>query len=107
MAHTTHGSVLVRTLRQLHICSIINSKHTRMKQLIWIFAAVGLLATGCSKDEMEDNVTDGVSSVASSANGAMARVDGNTPEIWFQMNQGRMVIQFNGPIGNLPTELPP
>ncbi len=107
MAHTTHGSVLANAAWQPHICSIINSKHSRMKRLIWIFAAVGLLATGCSKDEMEDNVTDGVSSVASSANGAMARVDGNAPEIWFQMNQGRMVIQFNGPLGNLPTDCRP
>ena len=53
--------------------------------------------SGCSKDELEESVTEGVSAVATPTNG-QARFANPVaiPEVWFNQNQGRMVIQFNG-----------
>ncbi len=66
------------------------------KSIFLTLASVALLLVGCSKDELTENVSEGVSSVATPTNGH-ARL-GNTdamPEIWFNQNQGRMVVQFS------------
>lgn len=68
-----------------------------MRKTLTILAASALLMASCSKEELTENVADGVSSVATPTNGH-ARL-GNPdaiPEIWFNQNQGRMVIQFSG-----------
>ncbi|MCF8277476.1 MAG: hypothetical protein K9J17_12150 [Flavobacteriales bacterium] len=78
-----------------------------MKTSFLTLAAAALLLAGCSKEELTENAAEGVSSVATPTNG-QARF-GNPegiPEIWFNENQGRMMVQFRG-IGVLPENCRP
>ena len=65
-----------------------------MKTSFLTLAAAALLLAGCSKEELTENVAEGVSSVATSTNGnARFGNPNNQPGVWFQENQGRMILQ--------------
>lgn len=57
-------------------------------------AATTFIWTGCSKQELIENTSDGVSSVAipSNSNARLGNPDG-TPDIWFNENQGSMMLK--------------
>ena len=65
-----------------------------MRKILTVLAATVLLMAGCSKEELTDNVAEGVSSIATPSNGH-ARF-GNpdaTPEVWFNQDNGRMLLR--------------
>jgi len=66
-----------------------------MKKLLWSVAAMGLLATACSKDQVEEHVTEGGSALATPVGGS-ARF-GNPdalPEVWFDTYEDRMRVRL-------------
>lgn len=79
-----------------------------MKKLVAVLSVSALIIGGCSKEEIVEETipSDGVSTVATNSNGVKnTNTDG--PEIWFQENQGRMMMRLSGPIGTLPTDCRP
>ena len=65
-----------------------------MKTSFLTLAAAALLLAGCSKEELTEDVAEGVSSVATPTNGnARFRNPNSQPDVWFQENQGRMIIR--------------
>jgi hypothetical protein len=76
---------------------VSNQNLPNMKKLLWSVAAVGLLATGCSKEEVEEHVTEGVSALATPVGGsAKSNNNGGTwnfhvwNEAWFNQGQGSL-----------------
>ena len=68
-----------------------------MKTSLWTIAAATLLLAGCSKEEITENVTEGVSSVATPTNGnARSSNPDNLPDVWFNKNNGRMNVRLKG-----------
>lgn len=65
-----------------------------MKTSFLTLAAAALLLAGCTKEELTENVSEGISSVASPTNGnaRFGNPDG-MPDIWFNENQGRMLLR--------------
>lgn len=58
-------------------------------------AALSLLATGCSKEEMEESVTEGVSAVATPVINGSARFgdDSRIGEMWFDTYENRLSLR--------------
>jgi hypothetical protein len=81
-----------------------------MKKLLWSMAALSLMATGCSKEEMEESVTEGVSALAVPVSQQKNGGTGSSHvwnELWFNHNQGRMWVNARGPINRLPQNCNP
>ncbi|MGB0368559.1 MAG: hypothetical protein ACPGU4_06780 [Flavobacteriales bacterium] len=80
-----------------------------MRKTILGMAAAALMFAGCSKEELVDETmpSEGVSSIASAPGQEKAIFNPNAPRIWFNNNQGRMVLRLGGPIGNLPKDCRP
>ena len=80
-----------------------------MKKTILGLAATALLFAGCSKEELVEETipSEGVSSIAAAPGQQKAFNNPDAPRIWFNNNQGRMVLRLGGPIGNLPTDCRP
>lgn len=78
-----------------------------MRNTLLTLAAAAFLLAGCSKDELTENAAEGVSSIATPTN-SHARLGNpdNQPDVWFNENQGRMLVKYNG-IGTLPRDCRP
>lgn len=65
-----------------------------MRNALFTLAAASLLIAGCSKEELTETTTEGISSVATPTNGnaRFGNQDG-MPDIWFNENQGRMLLR--------------
>jgi hypothetical protein len=81
-----------------------------MKKLLWSVAAVGLLATACSKDEVEEYVTEGGSALATPVGGsAKSNNNGGTwnfhvwNEAYFNQGQGSLWAKRSGNPARTPT----
>jgi hypothetical protein len=108
---TVREMVLPQARGLLHICPFnSNQIPLKMKKLLWSIAAVSLLAMGCSKEEMEESVTEGVSALAVPVSQQKNGGTGSSHvwnELWFNHNQGRMWVNAKGPINRLPQNCNP